>query len=116
MNIKDIINALKNNEVESKGEDAFFFTALCDGRLAQAGRAASIEEEIHMLVLHMEAVRTLFVRHGKELGFDNDFSDPAEWMAFLTIMYMSTTANGMLQEAFNGDSTQTRCIRMPRIK
>lgn len=116
MNIKDIINALKNDEVESKGEDAFFFTALCDGHLAQAGRATSIEEEIHMLALHMEAVRTIFVRHGKELGLDNDFSDPAEWMAFLALIYMSTTADGTLQKAFDGDVAQTRCIRMPRIK
>ena len=116
MNIRDIINAFKNDEVEYKGKQAFFFTAFCDGDLAQAGRATSIEEEIHMLALHMEAVRTIFVRHGKELGFNNDFSDPAEWMTFLTVMYISITADRTLQEIFDDDSAQTKCIKMPRIK
>ena len=117
MNINEIIKAFRVDEVES--DIPFHFIAIDndDGSIANIGKSFSIEDEIFMLSLHMEAVRTVISRHSKELGVgDIDFSDPKEWLSFLILLYAGTIENPAFKGMFDmseAKSTVTK-IHLPK--
>ena len=117
MNVKDIIEAIRASEL--KGNTPFHFVSVPkdgQGAVVEYGRSSCLEDEIYMLSLHIEAVRTIYVRNGKLLGYSNgaNFNDREQWMDFLHILYLCTVADKEYDDLFNTDSTQTSVMRIPK--
>lgn len=116
MTVQEIIEAIKNDNLRSNVP--FHFVALDKdkGGVAEYGKSSCLEDEIYMLTLHMEAVRTICARNSKLLGYDSDvnFNDRTEWITFLTMLYAATVCTGEYEELFNTDSAKTSVMRLPK--
>lgn len=116
MKVNDIIEAIRNDDLTCDKDMSYRFISVGD-ELVQAGVSHGFEEEIHMLLLNMEAVRAELVRHGKECGYtrSSDFENPAAFMAFLVEVYGLTVASGEFSELFDMSQAQTSAIRYKKI-
>ena len=112
MQVNDIIEAIRKGDLTCDKDKAYRFISVGDG-LVQAGVSHGFEEMMQMLFLHMEAVRTELLRHGKECGYtrSTDFENPAAFMAFMIEVYGLVVASGDFKEMFDMSSAQTRAIR-----
>lgn len=114
MTVQEIIKAIKNGNIRS--DVPFHFVSLDEGSVAEYGKSSCLEDEIYMLTLHMEAVRTICERNGKLLGYGDgvNFSDRTEWITFLTVLYATTVCSGEYEELFNTDNAKTSVMRLPK--
>ena len=116
MTVQEIREAIKNDDLRS--DMSFHFVSLDKDKtdIAEYGKSSCLEDEIYMLTLHMEAVRTICARNSKLLGYDSDvnFNDRTEWITFLTMLYAATVCTGEYEELFNTDSATTSVMRLPK--
>lgn len=116
MTVQEIREAIKNDNIRS--DVPFHFVSLdkVKGGVTEYGKSSCLEDEIYMLTLHMEAVRTICERNGKLLGYGDgvNFSDRTEWITFLTMLYAATVCTGKYEGLFNTDSATTSVMRLPK--
>lgn len=61
----------------------YHFIALNESSMLQASGSKSFAAILKMLLAHIEGVREMIKRHGKEVGIDIDVEDEDIWAAFL---------------------------------
>jgi hypothetical protein len=116
MTVQEIIEAIKNDNLRSNVPFHFVTLGKDKNDIVEYGKSSCLEDEIYMLMHHMEAVRTICARNGKLLGYGDgvNFNDRTEWITFLTMLYAATVCTGEYEELFNTDSAKTSVMRLPK--
>lgn len=94
-----------------KGSNSSFpykFIAMKDDRLLQCGSGCDFDDEMTMLIHHIESTREIFRRHGDRIGFSHCADRKDLWMGFLAALYLS--------EDISCSNAETECTSMRRPK
>lgn len=54
----------------------------------QTGGGSTFNDELYMMLVHIESLREIFKRHGDEIGFKLDINNKEVWMGFLATLYL----------------------------
>ena len=97
-----------------KGSDSSFpyhFIAMKDGKLLQCGSGCNFDDELNILIQHIESSREVFRRHGDRIGFSHCADRKDLWMGFLASLYCSEKCKD-----FDCSNAKTECTSIRRPK
>lgn len=97
-----------------KGSDSSFpykFIAMKDDKLLQCGSGCTFDDELHILIQHIESSREIFRRHGDRIGFSHCADSKGLWMGFLASLYLSEKIKNI-----SCSNAKTECTSMRRPK
>lgn len=82
MNFNDVYEFFRNGGGDG-AEMPYYFIALNESSILQTGGSMGFVGTLKMLLAHIEGVREMIKRHGKEVGIDIDVEDENIWAEFL---------------------------------
>lgn len=87
MNMNDIFEFMRQ-EGSKNSNFPWHFIAIKDDTLVQTGGGSTFDDELYMMLIHIESLREIFKRHGDEIGFKLDVNSKKVWMGFLASLYL----------------------------